>query len=70
MRQMLSEANLESIKSIRPVKVTCFQAHSLAGALPELLQLGGAHLLSPRAHQVAGKLETSVSAKLQIQLPC
>lgn len=32
-----------------------FQACSLARPLPGLLQLGGAHLLSSRAHQVSGE---------------
>lgn len=53
MQQMLSEANLESMKSIRPVKPSPGMWSGQTS--PRLLQLRGAHLLSPRAHQVSGE---------------
>lgn len=44
MQQMLSEANLESMKSIRPVKPSPGMWSGQTS--PRLLQLRGAHLLS------------------------
>lgn len=54
MQQVLSEANLESIKSIRPVKP--FPGMFSGQASPWAAAGGRCPLLSPRAHQVSGEV--------------